>query len=63
MTNPKRKPGRPKGTHAPPQWVERLTVKLPAGGKEEVKRLADDHGMSPSEYVRRVLGLQGEDDA
>jgi len=57
----KRGPGRPPGTHPPPRWVERLTVKLPEGGKAMVKRLAKDHGIGVSEHVRRLLGLQGDD--
>jgi hypothetical protein len=58
MNKTKRKPGRPVGTHAPPQWVERLTVKLPVGGKEELERKANLEGCSVSTLVRRALGME-----
>ena len=54
----KRGPGRPKGTHPPPKWVERLTIKLPSGGKDELERRARGQRCSVSELVRRVLGMQ-----
>ena len=58
MNTETRKPGRPPGTHPPPRWIERLTVKLPSGGKAELERKAELEGCSVSVLVRRALGFE-----
>ena len=58
MTADKRKPGRPVGTHDPARWVERLTIKLPKGGKDKLAKQAAVDGVSVSILVRRALGFE-----
>jgi len=54
----KRKPGRPKGTTSPSANPERLQVKLPPGGLEALDKLAAEHGITRSDYVRNQLGFK-----
>ena len=55
---PKRKPGRPVGTHAPATYTRRFQIKLSQEQYSELVRRAADAGLPPSVYARRELGLE-----
>ena len=58
MDKPKRPPGRPKGTHAPPKYTERLQVLVKVGDTAKLDARAKKAGLKRSAYVRRLLGLE-----
>jgi len=54
---PKRKPGRPVGTHAPPVYTARLEIRLTPEEKDLLRRMADWRDMTVSEYVRALVEM------
>jgi hypothetical protein len=55
---PKRKPGRPVGTHKPPKYTARLNIYLTPEQLVELRRMASEAGCSASGLVRGKLGLE-----
>jgi hypothetical protein len=55
---PKRKPGRPVGTHAPPVYTARLNIYLTPEQLATVRVAASEAGVSASALVRKHLALE-----
>jgi len=53
----KRKPGRPKGTHKPPVYIERLQILGRVGDTAKLDERAAKAGKKRSAYSRELLGL------
>lgn len=53
---PKRRPGRPKGTHAPPRFTVRRVVHLTPEQDAILKRTAAEAGISVGALVRYWIG-------
>lgn len=55
---PKRKPGRPVGTHPPRKYTERLNVYFTPGQLARLRAMAREAGQRVSVYIRGALGLE-----